>query len=494
MSISTLSPHCHISETHSEFAVYIEVLKSYWNRCLFNSNRQCNDSFEICNYIMLIAKILNQERFTFTTTEPSYHILFETAIEMNMFHKMHSFLTRFHGTDLEDLKGSILQFYDILMSCPHFKLFLKEEFLVPMMCAFNFCSHHSSLRVENILLQTLHTVCVALRHRIHCSSPEFDLFWSVCLNPSKHVQRLHSENLEDAFSSSSTLSHFSVDEIHPLCDLLVNYVHRDGSLLWLSRDSLLLLVASSSSNESAGYHIANNSNLCEVLATDMVVLFTDIPRQLVDSNSINDWPKLLSEIEVQMLKDNPLDKFLDHYEFCCSIMDLSNYMVKENMLTCLYKGFLLPVIGPEIQSVSRPELATATMYLEQILLKSKESKLLPFLLRFLLSDRNATHSDVFASHSFKHEITQALEQSFPLSEFSSLLGSNGFVPAANGNSYMDLFLRRIEASNTLAGIATLSLMNTILDLFCEDVMFELILKGIGLSSTSFPANAAAKLA
>ncbi|VDO03993.1 unnamed protein product [Rodentolepis nana] len=326
-------------------------------------------------------------------------------------------------------------------------------------------------------MQTLHTVCVALRHHIDLPSSELDLFWSVCLNPSKHVQGLHSENLEDTISSSPAhVSHFSADEIHSLCDLLVNYVHRDGSLLWLSRDSLLLLVASSSSNEGAGYHIANNSNLCEVLATDMVVLFTDIPRQLIDGNSIDDWPKLLSEVDVQMLKDHPLDKFLDHYEFCCSIMDLSNYMVKENMLTCLYKGFLLPVIGPEIQSVSRPELATATMYLEQILLKSKESKLLPFLLRFLFSDRNATHSDVFASHSFKHEITQALEQSFPLSEFSSFLGSNGFVPAANGNSYMDLFLRRIEASNTLAGIATLSLMNTILDLLCEDVMFELILK------------------
>lgn len=56
----------------------------------------------------------------------------------------------------------------------------------------------------------------------------------------------------------------------------------------------------------------------------MVVLFTNIPRQLVDSDSVDDWPKLLSGIEDQMLKDHPLEKFLDHYEFCCSIVDVSS--------------------------------------------------------------------------------------------------------------------------------------------------------------------------
>ncbi|KAM3177374.1 hypothetical protein ACTXT7_004694 [Hymenolepis weldensis] len=347
-----------------------------------------------------------------------------------------------------------------------------------MMFTFNFCSHYSPVRVENILLQTLHTTCVALRQHIQPPSSKFDLFWSVCLNPSQYAQRLHRENPEDDISSPTHMSQCSADEMHSLCDLLVNYVHRDGNLCWLSRDSLLLLAASSASNESAGYHIANDSNLCEVLATDMVILFTNIPRQLVDSDLIDDWPKLLSGIEDQMLKDHPLEKFLDHYEFCCSIVDMSNNIVKENMLACLYKGFLLPVLAPEIQSTSKPELATATVYFDRILLKSKESILLPFLLRFLFSDRSATHSDGLTPQSFKQEITQALEQSFPLSESSLLRGSSGFASAANRNSYMHLFFTRIEASNTLVGIATLSLMNTILDLLCEDVMFELILKNL----------------
>ena len=53
-------------------------------------------------------------------------------------------------------------------------------------------------------------------------------------------------------------------EMRSICDLLVNYVNRDGSLCWVSRDSLILLFASSFENEKAGYHMANNSKLCEV--------------------------------------------------------------------------------------------------------------------------------------------------------------------------------------------------------------------------------------
>lgn len=140
MSVPALSLDCYRSEHQSELAIYEEVLKSYWNRCLTRSGQSelvfflnylfsidCNDSSEICCYIMLIAKIFNKEQFIVNTVEPNYHILFEAAIEMNMFHDMHRLLTRFNGTHLEPLKETILQFYDILLSCSHYNLFLKEE-------------------------------------------------------------------------------------------------------------------------------------------------------------------------------------------------------------------------------------------------------------------------------------------------------------------------------------------------------------------------------
>ncbi|VUZ47207.1 unnamed protein product, partial [Hymenolepis diminuta] len=52
MPVPTLSLDCYRSEHQSELAIYEEVLKSYWNRCLTRSGQNYNDSSEICCYIM----------------------------------------------------------------------------------------------------------------------------------------------------------------------------------------------------------------------------------------------------------------------------------------------------------------------------------------------------------------------------------------------------------------------------------------------------------
>lgn len=95
------------------------------------------------------------------------------------------------------------------------------------------------------------------------------------------------------------------------------------------------------------------------------------------------------------------------------------------------------------------------MCLDRILLKSKGTILLPFLLRFLFSDRSITHSNRLTPQSFRHEITQALEQSFPLSESSFFRGNNGLALGASGKTYMDLLLKRIQACNSLVGYASI---------------------------------------
>ncbi|VDK32895.1 unnamed protein product [Taenia asiatica] len=324
-----------------------------------------------------------------------------------------------------------------------------------MMRTLNLCSRHSSLRTENLLLQTLHTICVALHQQTRSSRPRIreienvpgEMFWSICLNPCGFIQKPSSTNGDD--SNATSIEECSPSEMQSICDLLVNYVHRDGSLCWWSRDALLLLAASSTTNQNAGYHMAKNSYLCEVLVTDMVLLFNNTPRQLVSGNSADEWPSLVAGFEGQVLQDHPVQKFLDHYEFCCSILDMSNHTVKENMLNCLYKGFLLPVLAPAIQSASEPEVATTTVYFDRILWKSKGSILLPFLLRFLFSERNAPHSDSLTPQTFRHDVIEALEQSFPLSEASFYRGTSALLSATNA-TYMDVLLKRIQRCNSLA--------------------------------------------
>eukprot|EP00108_Taenia_solium_P003163 TsM_000374900 transcript=TsM_000374900 gene=TsM_000374900 len=456
MSVSSCGLGALREHQQQELRVHVEVLTSYWNRCVIKSNQNVGDASEISCYILLIAKLLKKGMFIIRSEGGSeVHVLFETAIEMGLFDHMCEMLGRFHGDNLELLKETYLQFYDILISRPFCHLFLKEKFLVPMMRTLNLCSRHSSLRTENLLLQTLHTICVALHQQTRLSRLRIrgienapgEIFWSICLNPCGFIQKPSSTSGDD--SNATSIEECSPSEMQSICDLLVNYVHRDGSLCWWSRDALLLLAASSTTNQNAGYHMAKNSYLCEVLVTDMVLLFNNTPRQLVSGNSADEWPSLVAGFEGQVLQDHPVQKFLDHYEFCCSILDMSNHMVKENMLNCLYKGFLLPVLAPAIQSASEPEVATTTVYFDRILWKSKGSILLPFLLRFLFSERNAPHSDSLTSQTFRHDVIEALEQSFPLSEASLYRATSALLSAANA-TYMDVLLKRIQCCNSLA--------------------------------------------
>lgn len=97
------------------------------------------------------------------------------------------------------------------------------------------------------------------------------------------------------------------------------------------------------------------------------------------------------------------------------------------------------------------------MYLEHILKKSKGSTLLPFLLRFLFSDREASPLD--PSHmtswpwtngdSLWQGVTQALEQSFPLSEASFYRGQSAGYSTPHPKSYMDVLLKRIQCCNSV---------------------------------------------
>lgn len=95
-----------------------------------------DDSSEICCYIELLSKMLIDEQFVVRDVEPNYHALFETSIEMGMFYELYSLLANYHGDALESLKESVLLFYDSLINCPHYDLFLKEEVCSITICNF----------------------------------------------------------------------------------------------------------------------------------------------------------------------------------------------------------------------------------------------------------------------------------------------------------------------------------------------------------------------
>ena len=84
---------------------------------------------------MLIAKLLRNDKFVLRAEEEAdVHILFEIAIEMDMFNNMLNMLDRFSGERLDYLKEAFLQFFDSLFSCSCYDLFLKEEVISFRLC------------------------------------------------------------------------------------------------------------------------------------------------------------------------------------------------------------------------------------------------------------------------------------------------------------------------------------------------------------------------
>ncbi|VDL93236.1 unnamed protein product [Schistocephalus solidus] len=312
------------------------------------------------------------------------------------------------------------------------------------------------------------------------------------ITESPHIrQRPFTSAPSPPFTGRSSSFNGRIKKLESICDLLVPFVHRDGSFSWLSRDCLLLLAASSSANLSASYQIAKNSNLCEVLITDMVLQFNMLPKSLAVEDGPGQWSNLVACLKKSIQKGFPLSAFLDLFGFCCSIFDVSNCVIKETMLYCLHRGFLLPVLAPALLQTPGPETATATAYLECFLRHAAGSAILPFLLRFLLSDCNSEASPMTGggfcpwSEDLFHQGTfnQVLERSFSNDgcvtndpggpSFERLRTS---LSVHRSSTYMDVFMRRLHFCDTLTGVATLSLINTLLDFFCEDFTFELILK------------------
>ncbi|OQR69607.1 FTS and Hook-interacting protein-like [Tropilaelaps mercedesae] len=218
----------------------------------------------------------------------------------------------------------------------------------------------------------------------------------------------------------------------PVFSLLVPFLHREGSLGHQARDALLLCMCLAAKNhariDELGKYMANHSNFCPILATGLSGLYSVLPRKLEVRGE--DWYRL-SEEDVHDLPS--LGAFLCSLEFCNAVTQVSHPLVRNQLLDYLLHGFLIPVMGPALYQSNTDEIVTTTVYLELFLRKVTEPRLMRVFLHFLLTT---------------------------ICERRLLL---------------DILILRIGAHSKLA-IVTIVLFKTLLDLNCEEVMFELVFK------------------
>ncbi|EPY80475.1 hypothetical protein CB1_000829039 [Camelus ferus] len=209
---------------------------------------------------------------------------------------------------------------------------------------------------------------------------------------------------------------------------LVPFVHREGTLGQQARDSLLLLMALSAGSPTVGRYIADHSYFCPVLATGLSALYSSLPRKIEVPG--DDWHCLRRE---DWLGVPALALFMSSLEFCNAVIQVAHPLVQKQLVDYIHNGFLVPVMGPALHKTSVEEMIASTAYLELFLRSISEPALLRTFLRFLLLHRHDTHT------------------------------------------ILDTLVARIGSNSRLC-MVSLSLFRTLLNLSCEDVLLQLVLR------------------
>ncbi|GAB1604479.1 FTS and Hook-interacting protein-like isoform X2 [Argonauta hians] len=209
---------------------------------------------------------------------------------------------------------------------------------------------------------------------------------------------------------------------------LILYIHRDGRVGQQAREALLLIMTLSNKYPHIGRYISDYSHLCPVLATGLSGLFSSLPRKITITN--DDWYCLTLE-DCRDIPDLML--FLNSLEFCNAVLQIAHPLVRDQLVKYIYNGFLVPVLGAALHQNSREEVITATAYLDLFIRRITEPTLIKAFLRFILSEK-----------------------------YDEIVILESLITRINSNSKLSL--------------VSLSLFKTLVELNCEDVMFQLVFK------------------
>lgn len=210
--------------------------------------------------------------------------------------------------------------------------------------------------------------------------------------------------------------------------LLIPFIHREGTVGQQARDALLLIMSLSAENERVAKHVAESTYFCPVLATGLSGLYSSLPTKLEVPNE--EWHCLHKE---DWLRMPSLVQFLNSLEFCNAVIQVAHPDIRDQLVGYIYNGFLVPVLAPALHKLTLEEVMTTTAYLDLFLRSVTEPALLQTFLSFILLHQ--------------HESVHIL----------------------------DTLVSRINTPFQL-GTVSLALFHTLIGLYCEDVMLQLILR------------------
>ncbi|XP_031719022.1 protein FAM160A1 isoform X3 [Anarrhichthys ocellatus] len=322
--------------------------------------------------------------------------ILEFVVMENVMERLFVWSLRREFTD--DMKLEQLKMYEMLVGQARQPLLHHKPILRPLMMLLSSCSGTAAPQVEAELVLLLNQLCYVLAK-----------------DPS--ILELFFHTSKDQGSTNFLI--FS---------LLIPFIHREGTVGQQARDALLLIMSLSAENERVAKHIAENTYFCPVLATGLSGLYSSLPTKLEVPSA--DWHCLHKEDWLQMPS---LVQFLNSLEFCNVVIQVAHPDIRDQLVSYIYNGFLVPVLAPALHKLTLEEVMTTTAYLDLFLRAVSEPALLQTFLSFILV--------------YQHESVHIL----------------------------DTLVSRINTPFQL-GTVSLALFRTLIGLYCEDVMLQLILR------------------
>ncbi|XP_031548453.2 FHF complex subunit HOOK-interacting protein 1A isoform X1 [Vicugna pacos] len=351
-----------------------------------------DEASAVQNYVEHMLFLLIEEQAKDAAMGP----ILELVVSENIMEKLFLWSLRREFTD--ETKMEQLKMYEMLVTQAHQPLLRHKPILRPLMMLLSSCSGTTTPTVEGKLVVLLSQLCSILAK-----------------DPS--ILELFFHTSEDQGAANFLI--FS---------LLIPFIHREGAVGQQARDALLFIMSLSAENSMVARHIVDNTYFCPVLATGLSGLYSSLPTKLEEKGE--EWHCLLKD---DWLLLPPLVQFMNSLEFCNAVIQVAHPLIRNQLVSYIYNGFLVPVLAPALHKVTVEEVMTTTAYLDLFLRSISEPALLEIFLRFILLHQ--------------HENVHIL----------------------------DTLTSRINTPFRLC-VVSLALFRTLIGLHCEDVMLQLVLR------------------
>ncbi|XP_036046987.1 protein FAM160A1 [Onychomys torridus] len=351
-----------------------------------------DEASAVQNYVEHMLFLLIEEQAKDAAMGP----ILEFVVCENIMEKLFLWSLRREFTD--ETKIEQLKMYEMLVTQSYQPLLHHKPILKPLMMLLSSCSGTATPAVEGKLVVLLNQLCSILAK-----------------DPS--ILELFFHTSEDQGATNFLI--FS---------LLIPFIHREGTVGQQARDALLFIMSLSAENSMVANHIVENTYFCPVLATGLSGLYSSLPTKLEEEGE--EWYYLLKDDQPLL---PPLVQFMNSLEFCNAVIQVAHPLIRSQLVSYIYNGFLVPVLAPALHKVTVEEVMTTTAYLDLFLRSISEPALLEIFLRFILLHQ--------------HENVHIL----------------------------DTLTSRINTPFRLC-VVSLALFRTLIGLHCEDVMLQLVLR------------------